>query len=103
MHCKYDGEERGNADRNEGPDEEECSAGIADAARDANASSLHVNDGDGDSKKREEKDDDVARSPLGKHERSVQPDHNEGHGGEIREPSPFEAANDVVSEVKRKE
>src|SRR5215470_4470417 len=98
MHREYDGEERGHADRDQRPDKEEGSARIADAARDADTPSLHVDDGDGNSKQREEQDNDVARSSLGKHEGSVEPNDNEGHGGKIREPSSFKPAHDVVSE-----
>ena len=97
-----DGEERGHAERDERPDEEEASAGIGDAAGDADTLPLHVEDGDGQRKERPEEDDDVPGSPFGEHQRSVQPDDKDGHSSEVRGPSLFEPANDVIRQVKRK-
>lgn len=58
-HREDNGEERGHAEHDDRPDEEEASAGIGDAARDADALPLHVEDGDGQRKERSEEDDDV--------------------------------------------
>ena len=69
-----DGEDRSHAEREERPDEEEGSAGLGDAAADADTLSHHVDDGDARTKERPNQDDDVPRSPFGKHQRSIEPD-----------------------------
>jgi len=69
-----DREERGHAERDERPDEEEGSAGLGDVAADADTLPHHVDNGDDQSKERPEEDDDVPRSRFGEHQRSVQPD-----------------------------
>jgi len=76
-----DGEERGYAEREECPDEEEGSAGLGDRAADSRP--LHVDDGDARPEERPEEDDDVPRSPFGEHQRSVQPDDQDGHRNEV--------------------
>src|SRR5215471_511340 len=76
-----DGEERGHAERDGRPDEEEGSAGIGDLG--AKTRPLHVEDGNQQPKERPEEDDDVARSPFGEHQRSVQPDGQDGYNNEV--------------------
>ena len=71
MHGQYGGEETEHADREERPDEEEGSTRVPDAAGDADTSSLHVDEGNDQRKKRPKQDDDVPRSPSGEHQRSV--------------------------------
>ena len=58
--------------------------------------SHHVEDGDARRKDRPEEDDDIPRSPFGEHQRSVQPDDEEDHDSEVREPSRGDPADDVV-------
>ena len=77
-----EGEERGHAERDQRPDEEEASGRIGDA-RDADTLPLHVEDGDTQPKEREEEHDDVARSPFGEYQRSVQPNHGKGNSSEV--------------------
>jgi len=100
-HREDDGEERGHAERDERPDEEEGSAGIGDVAADADTLPHHVDDGDAQPKERPEEDDDVPPSPFGEHQRSVQPNDKDGHSSEVWDPSLFEPADDVVRQVKR--
>jgi len=76
-----DGEERGHAEREECPDKEESSAGLGD--RSADSRPLHVDDRDEQPKERPEEDDYVARSPFGQHQRSVQPNGQNGHRSEV--------------------
>ena len=78
-----DGEERSHAERDERPDEEEASAGIGDAAGDADTLPLHVDDGDAQQKERPEEDDDVPRSPFGEQQSSVKQDDKDGHSNEV--------------------
>src|ERR1019366_5533838 len=94
-------EERGHAERDERPDEEEASAGLRDLA--ADTLPHHVEDGDARPKERPEEHDDVSRSPFGEHERSVQPDDEDEHPTEVWERSRFHPADDVVRQVKRHE
>src|SRR5271156_782381 len=68
------GEERGHAQRDERPDEEEASTGIGDAAGDAHTLPLHVYNRDDQQKQRHEEDDDVPRSPFAEHHSSVKQD-----------------------------
>jgi hypothetical protein len=96
-------EESEHADSEQRPDEEEVSAGTAEPAGDADALSLHVDVGHDQRKERQEEHDDVARSPFGKHQRSVKPDDGEGHHhNEVREPSRLKPIHDVARQVKRK-
>src|SRR5271168_1711715 len=76
------GEERGHGERDERPDEEEASAGIGDAAGDADTLPLHVDDGDDQQKERPEEDDEVPRSPSGEDQSSVKQDDKDGHNSE---------------------
>ena len=76
-----DGEERGHAEREECPDKEEGSAGLGD--RSADSRPLHVDDGDEQPKERPEEEDDVPRSLSGQHQRSVQPDDQNGQHNEV--------------------
>jgi hypothetical protein len=78
-HREDDGDERGHADRDERPDEEEASAGIGDAAGDADTPPLHVHDGDDQQKERHDEDDDVPRSPFAEHRSSVKQYDNDRH------------------------
>ena len=80
---KYEGEERGHADRDQRPDKEEGSAGIGDSAPYADTPPTHVDDGDDHPKERQEEGDDVPRSPFGEHQRCVQPNDNNGHSDEV--------------------
>ncbi len=80
-HREDDGEERGHAERDDRPDEEEASTGPGDLA--ADTLPRHVEDGDGQRKERREKDDEVPRSPFGEHQRSVQPYDKDGHSSEV--------------------
>ncbi len=98
-HREDDGEERGHAEREERPDEEEGSAGVGDAAADADPLSHHMNDGDDQRKERPEEDDDVPRSPFGEHQRSVQPDDQDWHRNEVQKLSRLHPADDVISQV----
>ena len=100
MQRKYAGEDSEDAECKEGPDEEESAVGVTDAAVDADTSSLHVDNGDDQRKKRHEEDDDIPRSPSGEDQRSVQPNHSDGHHSEICDASLFEAADDVIGQVK---
>src|SRR5262249_24426 len=100
-HRENDGEERGHADRDDRPDEEEGSAGLRDLA--ADTLPHHVDDRDGQPKQRPEENDDVPRSPFGEHQGPVQPDDKDGPSSEVRESPLFETADDVVRQVKRKE
>ena len=76
------GEERGHAQRDERPDEKEASAGIGDAAGDADTFPLHVEDGGGEGNERREEDDDVSGSPFGEHQSCVKPNAKDGHSHE---------------------
>src|ERR1700722_706325 len=96
-----EGEERGNAEREECPDKEEGPAGLGD--RSANSRPLHVDDRDDQPKERPEEDDDVPRSPFGQHQRSVQPDDQDWHRNEVEKRSWLHPADDVVRQVKRHE
>ena len=102
MRREDDGEERGHAEREQRPDEEEASARMCDAASDADTPPSHMEVRDGQRKDRPEEDDDVPRSPSGEHQRSVQPNDEDGHGGEVLQRSRFDSADDVVRQVKRK-
>src|SRR5216684_982288 len=82
-HREDDGEERGHAERDQRPDEEEGSAGIGDVAADADTLPHHVDDGDAQPKELPEEDGDIPRSPFGEHQRSVQPDDKDGHSSEV--------------------
>src|SRR5215831_10283372 len=76
-----DGEECGHAEREECPDKKEGSAGLGD--RSAYSRPLHVDDGDEQPKERPDEDDDVPRSLSGQHQRSVQPDDQNGQRNEV--------------------
>src|SRR5882672_6824202 len=78
-HREDGGEEPDHADRKQRPDEKEVSAEIRNLAGDADTPPLHVDVGYGQRKERQEKHDDVPRSPFGKHQRSVQPDDGDEH------------------------
>src|SRR5215212_10048866 len=80
-HRKDDREERGHAERDHGPDEEESSAGPGNLA--ADTVPPHVEDGDGQRKERREKHNDVSRSPFGEYQRSVQPHDKDRHSSEV--------------------
>ena len=67
-----DGEQPGNAEREECPDKEEGTVGLGD--RSADSRPLHVDDRHDQPKERPEEDYDVPRSSFGKPQRSVQPD-----------------------------
>ena len=82
MRREDNGEERGHAERDERPDEEEASAGIGDAAGDADTLPLHVDDGDKRPKERREEYYDVPRSASGEHQSSVKPNDKDGHSNE---------------------
>jgi len=58
-HREDDGEEPGHADRDQYPDEEEVSAGIGEAAGDADALPPHVGEGNDQRKEPSEEGDDV--------------------------------------------
>ena len=58
-HGKDEGEHRGYTEHDQGPDEEEASAGSGDAARDADTLPHHVDDRDAHTKERSKEDDDV--------------------------------------------
>ena len=103
MHRKYEREERGHAEREERPDEEEVSAVFGDVGAEADTLPGHMEDRDGQPKESSKKHDDVPRSPSGKHQRSLHPNDKDGYRGEVREPSLFDPADDVVSQVKCKE
>lgn len=75
-----DGEESGHAEREERPDKEEGSVGLGD--RSADSRPFHVDDGDDQPKERPEENDDVSRSLSGEHQRSVQPNNQDGHCNE---------------------
>jgi hypothetical protein len=77
-----EGEERGHAERDQRPDEEEATAGTGDATRDADTLPFHMDDGDAEPKERTEKHDYVSRSSFGKHKRSVQPNDKYGYTSE---------------------
>lgn len=104
MRREDEGEEPGHAERDQHPDEAEASAGVRDAAGDADTLPLHVEDGDAKRKERPEDDDDVPRSPFGEHQRPVQPDdHDDTPPNQVVEPSRFPSAYDVVRQVKREQ
>ena len=93
------GEERGHAERDERPHEEERSAGVGDPAA-GKSCPPHVDDGDARRKERRDEDDDVSRTPSGEHQRSVKPDEQEEHRNEVRELARGEPADDVIRMVK---
>src|ERR1700733_5835780 len=96
-----DGEERGNAEREECPDKEEGPAGLGDRAADSRP--LHVDDRNEQPKERPEEDDYVPRSPFGQHQGSVQPNDQAWRRKKVGTRSPLHSTDDVVSEVKRHE
>src|SRR5215213_1047507 len=98
-----DGEQRGHAEREQRKDEKEASTGMGDAARQADTLTLHMDDGDAHRKERQDEDDDVPRSASCEDQRSEQPKDTDGHSSEVRKPSLFEPADDVVCQVSRKE
>ena len=61
-HREDDGEERGHAEREECPDEEETPAA---GGPEADSRPSHVDDGDAHQQERREEDDDIPRSPFG--------------------------------------
>src|SRR5271170_1385998 len=75
-HREDDGDERGHAERDERPDEEEASAGLGDLAV---MCPRHMEDGDKQPKQRPEDYYDVPRSPSGEHYRSVKPNDKDRH------------------------
>ena len=79
-HREDDGEERGHAEREECPDEEETTAA---GGPEADPRPSHVDDGDAHQQERREENDDISRSPFGEHERSVQPDDADDHRKEV--------------------
>ncbi len=83
-HREDDGEERGHAERDQRPDEEETPA---TGGPEADSRSSHVDDGDAHQQERREEDDDIPRTPFGEHERSVQPDDADDHRKEVWKPS----------------
>ncbi len=82
-HREDDGEDRGHAKGDDRPDEEEGSAGVGDPAAGTDTLPHHVEDGDGQPNERPEEDDDVSRSPAGKHQRSVKPNDKDGHSSKV--------------------
>jgi hypothetical protein len=76
-HREDDGDERGHAERDDRPDEEEGSAGLGDFA--ADILPRHVEDGDDQPKERPEEYYDLPRSPFSEHKRSVKPNDKDGH------------------------
>jgi hypothetical protein len=99
-HREDDGDERGHAERDERPDEEEATAGIGDAAGDADTFPLHVYDRDDQQKERHDEDDDVPRSPFAEHRNSVKQGHNDRHDNQAGEPSRLHPADDVIRQMK---
>jgi len=104
-HREDGGEEPEHADRDQRPDKEEVSASIDEPAGDADTlRPLHVDDRNDQRKEREEKRDDVPRSPFEEHQRSEKPDDGDEHPAhQVWEPSRFVPVYDVARQVKRKE
>ena len=102
-HCQDDGEERGHADREECPDEEEASVGSVDPTPDADAFPFHMDIGDKTPKQRPEEYDHISRSPFVEQQGCVEPNDTDGNSSEVRQPSLFKPAHYIVREVKRKE
>src|SRR5262249_10549994 len=76
-----EGEGRGHAERDERPNPEKNSTGIADPAADKSWPP-HVDDKDAQPRDRAEEHDDVPPSSFAEHQRSVQPDDENGRATE---------------------
>jgi len=77
-----EGEHRSHAERVQRPDEQEGWAGLGDLAVKNASRSHHVDDRHAQPKQRPDEHDDVPRPPFGEHQRSVQPDDQDGHRNE---------------------
>ena len=81
-----EGEDPSHAERVKRPDEQEGWGGLGDLAAKNASRSHHVDDGPARRKERPDEHDDVPRPPFGEHQRSVQPDDQDGHRNEGRAP-----------------
>lgn len=101
-HGENEGEDRGDLERDEGPDPEELSARVGDLA--ANESHTdHVNHRNARSEDRSEQHDDVARAPPAQYECSVHPGNKHQHANDVFDPAGLKPADDIVAQVKRHE
>lgn len=103
MRRENDGEEPGHANRDQRPDKKEMSAGMGEAAGDADTFPPHVSERDHQRKEPSEEGDDVPRTPFSEHQRSVQPKDKDWHRREVGELSRFVSADDIVRQVKREQ
>src|ERR1051326_971221 len=99
MHRQDGGEKSEHANREQRPYEKEVSAVIGDAARKARALSFHVDEWHYQRKERQQKRDDVPRSPFGEHERSVQPNYGDRHNQEVVDGSRLVPIDNVLRQV----
>ena len=76
---------------------------MPDAAGDADAPALHVQDGDGQRKKSEQEHYDVSGSPFGEHQSSVEPHAEQRQRSEVSGRSRLKPTNDVVRQMKHEQ